>query len=150
MTDEQKTLDSAPPPPPPPSSPASPPPEPPPPGPASPGTPPPETPPPGPASPNRGLMVVLAYLWLLALVPLLVEEQDQEVRWHAKHGLLLFGAEFAAFIALAIVSGIFWLGFLLMPLAQLAVLVLHVACIAKGLQGGRLLIPGVSEYTDRF
>ena len=105
MTDEQ-TPDSATPPPsppPPPSSPASPPPEPPPPGTASPGT-----PPPGTASPNRGLLVVLAYLWLLALVPLLVEEQDQEVRWHAKHGLLLFGAEFAAFIALAIVSGIFW------------------------------------------
>jgi uncharacterized membrane protein len=82
-------------------------------------------------------MIVLAYLWLLALVPLLVEEQDQEVRWHARHGLVLFGAEFVGFMALA-------------PLAQLGVLVLHVACIAKALQGGRLLVPGVSEYTDRF
>lgn len=96
-------------------------------------------------------MLVLAYLWLLAVVPLLVEEQDQDVRWHAKHGLVLFGAEFAAFIALTIVSGIAgWLGFLLFPPAQLAVLVLHVVCIAKALQGDRFLIPGVSEYTDRF
>ncbi len=96
-------------------------------------------------------MVVLAYLWLLAIVPLLVEEHDQEVRWHAKHGLVLFGTEFVAFIALAIVSGVAgWLGFLLVPLVQLAVLVVHVVCIAKGLQGGRFLIPGVSEYTDRF
>ena len=96
-------------------------------------------------------MLVLAYLWLLALVPLLVEERDQEVRWHAKHGLVLFGAEFAAFIALAIVSGIaWWLSFLLVPLAQLAVLVLHVVCIAKALQGDRFLIPRVSEYTERF
>lgn len=96
-------------------------------------------------------MLVLAYLWLLALVPLLVEEQDREVRWHAKHGLVLFGAEFAAFIALAIVSGIAWrLGFLLVPLAQLAVLVLHVVCIAKALRGDRFLVPGVSEYTERF
>ncbi len=96
-------------------------------------------------------MIVLAYLWLLALVPLLVEEQDHEVRWHAKHGLVLFGAEFVGFMALAILSGIAgWLAFLLAPLAQLGVLVLHVACIAKGLQGGRLLVPGVSEYTDKF
>ena len=155
MTDEP-TPDSAPPPPP---SPGSAPPET-----AAPGTtsspssgpPPSGSPPPGPgspgtAAPNRGLMLVLAYLWLLAVVPLLMEEQDQDVRWHAKHGLVLFGAEFAAFIALAIVSGIAgWLGHLLFHPAQLTVLVLHVVCIAKALQGDRFLIPGVSEYTDRF
>ena len=96
-------------------------------------------------------MVVLAYLWLLALVPLLLEEQDQEVRWHAKHGLVLFGAEFIGFMAIAILSGIVGLiAFLLFPLAQLGVLALHVACIAKALQGGRLTVPGVSEYADKF
>ena len=41
------------------------------------------------ASPNRGVMIVLAYLWLLALIPLLLEKQDAEVQWHAKHGLVL-------------------------------------------------------------
>ena len=96
-------------------------------------------------------MLVLAYLWLLALVPLLLEEHDQEVRWHAKHGLVLFGAELVGFMALSILSGIVgWLAFLLAPLIQLGVLVLHVACIAKALQGGRLLVPAVSEYTDKF
>jgi uncharacterized membrane protein len=169
MTDEQ-TPDSATPPPPP-SSPASPPTEsaqpgtasettmtdeqtpdsatpPPPSSPASPQT---ESAQPGTASPNRGLMVVLSYLWLLAIVPLLLEEQDPEVRWHAKHGLVLFGIEFIGFMALAIVTGIAgWFGFLLAQLAQLGVLVLHVVCIAKGLQGDRLLIPGISEYTERF
>ena len=173
MTDEQ-TPDSATPTPPPPSSPASPPPESAPPGhasemtmtdeqtpdsatptppppPSSPASPPPESAPPGTASPNRGLMVVLSYLWLLAIVPLLLEEQDPEVRWHAKHGLVLFGIEFIGFMALAIVTGIAgWFGFLLAQLAQLGVLVLHVVCIAKGLQGDRLLIPGISEYTERF
>ena len=96
-------------------------------------------------------MLVLSYLWLLALVPLLVEEQDHEVRWHAKHGLVLFGAEFVGSIALWILTGIVGLFVvLLMPLYHLGVLVLHVACIAKALQGGRLLVPGVSEYTDKF
>lgn len=34
---------------------------------------------PGHVSPNRTIMVVLSYLWILALVPLLVEKEDQEV-----------------------------------------------------------------------
>ena len=96
-------------------------------------------------------MLVLAYLWLLALVPLLLEEQDQEVRWHAKHGLVLFGTEFVGLMVLSILSGIAgWLVFLLAPLFHLGVLGLHVACIAKALQGGRLLVPAISEYTDKF
>ncbi|MEE2636222.1 MAG: hypothetical protein VYE68_03210 [Acidobacteriota bacterium] len=95
-------------------------------------------------------MVVLAYLWLLAIVPVLLEKQDTEVQWHAKHGLVLFGAEFVGFIALGVITGITGFGCLLIPLAQLAVLILHVACIAKGLQGGRLLIPGLSEYASKL
>ncbi len=31
-------------------------------------------------SPNRGVMIVLAYLWPLALVPLLLDKHDPEVR----------------------------------------------------------------------
>ena len=105
----------------------------------------------GVASPNRGIMIVLSYLWLLALVPLLLEKQDTEVQWHAKHGLVLFGAEVVAFFALMILSGLTGgLGCLLVPLAQLGIMVLHVVCIAKGLQGERFLIPRLSEYADRL
>jgi len=38
-------------------------------------------------------MIVLAYLWPLALVPLLLEKHDPEVQWHAKHGIVLMIAE---------------------------------------------------------
>ena len=41
-------------------------------------------------------MIVLAYLWPLALVPLLVEKHDAEVQWHAKHGIVLMVAELVA------------------------------------------------------
>ncbi len=96
-------------------------------------------------------MIVLSYLWLLALVPLLLEKQDTEVQWHAKHGLVLFGAEFFAFMALSILSVLSGgLGCLLLPLAQLGVLVLHVVCIAKGSQGERFLIPGLSDYANKL
>ena len=55
----------------------------------------PPTTPAGPASSNRSVMIVLSYLWILALIPFLMEQDDKDVRWHAKHGLVLLGAEIA-------------------------------------------------------
>ena len=113
------------------------------------------TPPPplpaGGAWSNRRVMLILSYLWILALIPLLMEQDDQDVRWHAKHGLVLLGAEIAAFLAIGVLSGLSGgLGCLLVPLAQLGVLVFHVVCIAKALTGQRLLVPGLSECADKF
>ena len=54
------------------------------------------------ASPNRGVMIVLAYLWPLALVPLLVEKRDPDVQWHAKHGIVLMVAEIVVFAAFGV------------------------------------------------
>ena len=48
----------------------------------------PPTPPAAPASSNRSVMIVLSYLWLLALIPLLTEQDDQDVRWHASANLI--------------------------------------------------------------
>ncbi|HIE94170.1 MAG TPA: hypothetical protein EYQ83_15400 [Acidobacteria bacterium] len=96
-------------------------------------------------------MIVLSYLWILALIPLLTEQDDKDVRWHAKHGLVLLGSEIAAFIAIGILSGLSGgLGCLLVPLAQLGILVFHVVCIAKALKGERLLVPGLSDFADKF
>jgi len=96
-------------------------------------------------------MILLSYLWILALVPFLIEQDDQDVRWHAKHGLVLLGAEIAAFFAIGVLSGLSGgLGCLLVPLAQLGVLVFHVVCISNALKGQRLLIPGLSDFADKF
>jgi uncharacterized membrane protein len=122
------------------------------------GTPPTGGPPPPPAGPtqsNRGVMIVLAYLWLLALVPLLVEKEDAEVQWHAKHGIVLMVAEIVLWIAVGIVSvvlsgflacfvSIFWFAL------WVAILAVHITCIVKGVNGQRFIIPGLSEYADRF
>jgi uncharacterized membrane protein len=109
-------------------------------------------------SDNRTVMIVLAYLGLLALIPLLVEKDDSEVQWHAKHGLVLVAAEFIVMIALwvlimvitAISGGLGCILGLLWPLFVLAILVVHVLCIVKGLNGQRFLIPGLSDFADRF
>src|SRR3954465_15424652 len=54
--------------------------------------------------PNRGGMIVVAYLWALAIVPLLLEKQDAEVQWHAKHGLVLMAAELIVILAYGLMS----------------------------------------------
>ena len=54
-------------------------------------------------SSNRNVMIVLSYLWLLALVPLLTEKDDKEVQWHAKHGIVLMVAELFLWIAISVV-----------------------------------------------
>ncbi len=95
-------------------------------------------------------MLVLSYMWILALIPFLVEQDDQDVRWHAKHGLVLAVTEFVGYFALSILGIAGGLGCLLMPLVSLAFLVFHVVCIAKALKGERLLIPGLSDFADKF
>jgi uncharacterized membrane protein len=110
------------------------------------------------SSPNRGVMIVLAYLWALAIVPLLLEKQDAEVQWHAKHGLVLMAAElvviFAYMLITSLVSiaaiGLGCVMSLLFVFAWVGILALHVVAILKGVNGGRLIIPGISEYANRF
>lgn len=145
---------------PPPSSPPPPPsaPTPPPSGAAGSGAPPPpSTPPPtGTESPNRGLMIILSYLGLLALIPFLVEKDDREVQWHAKHGLVLTGLWIVVSIVLAILTSLIAFmdigctGCVLHSVLMLVILVIHVMAIVKGLNGQRLILPGISQYADRF
>ena len=120
----------------------------------------PETPPPPPptssdgASSNRGLMIAMSYLWLLALIPLLVEKEDSEVQWHAKHGLTLLVAEVLLLVLFGILS--MMLGPLACALALvqvfifIAIIIVHILCIVKGINGERFMVPGVSQYADRF
>jgi len=109
-------------------------------------------------SENRNVMIVLSYLWLLALIPLLVEKDDREVQWHAKHGLVLTVVEVVVMIGLQVVvmilgaisGGLGCVFTLLIPIFMLAILIVHVLCIVKAIKGGRFLIPGVSEFADKF
>lgn len=112
----------------------------------------------GTVSPNRSIMIVLSYFGLLALIPLLVEKDDPEVQWHAKHGLVLSVCWIILFVALqvlimivgAISGGLGCILGLIMPLVALGILVIHILCIVKGLNGERFKIPTVSDFADRF
>ena len=109
-------------------------------------------------SDNRNIMIVLSYLGPLALIPLLVEKEDREIQWHAKHGLVLLATSFAAFIVLIILGivgtmlpagfgcivSLLWFGLVIVWL------VIAILCIVKGLNGERFLIPRISDFADRF
>lgn len=134
--------------------------------PTMPPTPPPSPPPLAPpaadggASPNRALMIVLAYLGPFAIIPLLVEKEDPEVQWHAKHGLVLFVAEIALMVGLAIVNAVIaaipvinalaCFGCVLYLIVLVPIVAVHVMAIIKGVNGERFIVPGLSQYADRF
>jgi hypothetical protein len=111
------------------------------------------------ASPNRATMLVLAYLWPLAVVPLLVSKDDTEVQWHAKHGLVLMAAELLAVLALSVLASVMTmmafgvglaLSVLLYILLWATILIIHVLAMIKALGGSRLEVPAVSRYVSRF
>ncbi len=152
-------------PPPPPDPPSDPPPPPgaappPPPGAAPPPPPPAGAPTPEPqqfagtsggGSENRTLMIVLAYLGPLALIPFLAEKDDPDIQWHAKHGLVLFGAEIVLSIVLSAVGSMFaCIGCLIVIPVWILVAVVHIVCMVKGVNRERFLIPGLSDFADRF
>jgi len=127
-------------------------------------TPPPPPPPPpaggGPAPAaggDRTLMVVLSYLWILALIPLLTKKEDREVQWHAKNGLAILGAEIICWILFMII-GIVARRILFMGcgiatvecVIWIAFLVVRVMAIIKGVGGQRFRVPLISDFADKM
>lgn len=102
-------------------------------------------------------MIVLAYLWPLALVPLFLERHDPDLQWHARHGLVLTIAELLLLLGYVVLTSIvsmrtLGLGCVLsivVVFGWIGILALHVVAILKAVAGARLRIPGVSHYADR-
>lgn len=107
---------------------------------------------------HRNIMLVLAYLPPFPVIPLLVEKDDPETQWHARHGVVLMAAEMLILLglfAIALVAGLLTAGLgcallVLVPVPMLLFLVLHVVIVVRAIAGRRLLIPVVSDYADRF
>lgn len=119
---------------------------------------------------NRATMLLLAYLWILAFVPLVVAKDDPEVQWHARHGLVLFvvelilwaGASSVAAVLLSIGpfagsfagdlldTGLTRVTGALIQLLWLALVVLHVTLSVKAVRGTRPAIPGIRTLVDRL
>lgn len=98
-------------------------------------------------------MLVLAYIPFLGFIPLLQKESDEEVRWHARNGLLLFGAVVATGIAATLVGIAVPSLSCLYGIAMFSVAVVYtiiaILAVVKALQGQRLIVPGVSRHAGR-
>ena len=99
-------------------------------------------------------MLVLSYLGPLALAPYFMEQEDKEIKWHSRNGLVLFAAEFLFWTLVSFVLGaLTCVGLLLLPvvfLLGIANLGFHVYCIHKALKGERVVIPVLSDLTEQF
>jgi uncharacterized membrane protein len=118
-------------------------------------TPPPPPPPPaGGAAGDRTLMLILSYLWFLAIIPLVTRKDDREVQWHAKNGLVLAIAYTAIEIVFWIFGHFFPLAACLISIVPCAVavayLVVIIIAIMKATSGQRLRIPMLSDYADKM
>jgi uncharacterized membrane protein len=104
---------------------------------------------------DRTLMVVLSYLWILALIPLLTKKEDPEVQWHAKNGLGILIGEIAAWIVftvlqfalpntiscgMGVISCVIWIGFL----------VIRILCIVQGVGGKRFTVPVLTDLGQKI
>jgi uncharacterized membrane protein len=110
-------------------------------------------PPPAGESGNRQLMLILSYLWVLALIPYLTEQRDPEVKWHARHGLVLLIAEIILSVVLFILTLLPVIGCVFSVVwivVWLGIVVLHVICIVKAVGGERFTVPYVSQYVNQI
>lgn len=109
----------------------------------------------GPASSDRTLMVVLAYLGLLALIPYLTKKEDPDIHWHAKNGvglLILDVVVWVVFLILgfALPSNILGCGVsMIQCVVWIGLLVLHIYCLIQAVGGKRPNIPVVTDFAQK-
>ena len=114
-------------------------------------------PPPPAATPgsDRTLMVVLAYVWILFLVPLLTKKEDADIQWHAKNGMGITIGEFGVWVvwwivmwvlpdvvgcALSVLNCVIFIGFL----------VLRILCIVKAMNNQRFVVPVLTDLGQKI
>lgn len=121
-------------------------------------TPPPPPPPTGGAAPggsDRTLMVVLSYLWILALIPLLTKKDDREVQWHAKNGLGILIGEIVVWLVITVIGYVVpntvGCGISMISCAVwIAFLVVRIMAIVKGVAGQRFTVPVLTDLGQKI
>ena len=90
----------------------------------------------------------MSYVPLLGWIPLLVRPADENVRWHARNGLRLFGAVIGVALAATLVGvalpSLTLLSGLLLFFVGVVYAIVDLLAVVKALQGVRLVVPGVS------
>ena len=94
------------------------------------------------------IQLVLAYLGCLCLVPFLTVKDSPFVAWHAKQGLVLFGAEVAVGVLGMLLSSLG--GGCMAGIVNLALLVVSVLAIIRALKGERWRLPLLADLAEKL
>ena len=89
------------------------------------------------------LFGILAYIWILFLVPLLAKKDDPFLHDHAKQGMVLFIAWVCIYVVGSIIPFLGW--FIILPLGNLLLLVLWVWAIISVATGKQWTFPFFGE-----
>lgn len=88
------------------------------------------------------MMAVLAYIWILFLVPMLLKKNSKFCQFHAKQGLVIF-------IIWIVGSLVFWIPIFGQALL-LILLVIDIIAIIKAYSGEWWEIPYVYDWSKKF
>lgn len=100
---------------------------------------------------NNKLFAILAYIGILCLVPLLAKKDSPFAQFHAKQGVLIFGAWVAIFLlgkVFRILSPAF--DALLMSIGFLAALVFSIIGILHVVNGNMERLPFIGQYAEKI
>ena len=94
-------------------------------------------------------MGLLAYLWILWLIPLLAAKNSKFAKYHANQGLILFIVEVLGGTVLGILTIIPYVGFvfwILLSLFELLCLIFAVLGIVNAVQGKAKQLPLIGKF----
>ena len=92
------------------------------------------------------IFAIMSYIWVLCLVPFILNIEDDFVIKHAKQGLVLFIAELLLYILFVIPL----LGWLLSPLGIALSVIISVLGMAKAASGQEWEIPFIGKYAKKI
>jgi len=98
------------------------------------------------ATKQTNIMALISYIGPLCLIPLLMQEKDEFVRFHMRQGVVLFISEVAASIILGIIPILWAIGWMI----NIIWLVLSIVGIMNVLKNEKKQLPIIGKYADKF
>jgi len=97
---------------------------------------------------KRRDLAFLSYILILFLIPLIIDPQDEFLKFHAKQGIILFFFFIAVFVIGGILPFIGW--FFIWPLGIFVWIILAIFGIYNSLQGKREYLPFIGKFADKL
>jgi len=97
---------------------------------------------------DKNVVTGLCYIlgWVSGLVFLLIEKEDQDIRFHAMQSIVVFGS----LSLLHLVLSISLIGLPLLPLLMIIGLVLWILLMIKGFQGEKYKLPFAGDLAEKW